>query len=101
MSLRSPSEKKRAISYCFWLSFLRTEDLYSSYLSYKLDRIYPPPPQAIAAARSFICSDHVRAEQEHRLDGVLLEQGPQVLQKQPHCGEEPLDAGLRRWKRSE
>ena len=44
MSLRSPSEKKRAISYCFWLSFLRTEDLYSSYLSYKLDRIYPPPP---------------------------------------------------------
>ena len=61
----------------------------------------PPPPQAIAAARSFICSDHVRAEQEHRLDGVLLEQGPQVLQEQPHCGEEPLDAGLRRWKRSE
>ena len=44
MSLRSPSEKKRAISYCFWLSFLRTEDLYSSYHSYKLGRIYPPPP---------------------------------------------------------
>ena len=48
----------------------------------------PLPPKRIAAARSFICSDHVRGfvEQQHRLDGVLLEQGPQVLQEQPHCG---------------
>ena len=44
----------------------------------------PPPPQKIAAARSFICSDHARAEQEHRLDGVLLAPGPQVRQEQPH-----------------
>ena len=55
----------------------------------------PPPQQKIAAARSFICSDHVRAEQEHRLDGVLLAPGPQVRQEQPHWGEEPLDTGLR------
>ena len=59
------------------------------------------PTPRIAAARSFICSDHVRAEQEHRLDGVLLEQGPQVLQEQPHCGEEPLDADLRNREGSE
>ena len=57
--------------------------------------------QRIAAAASFICSDHVRAEQEQRLDGVLLEQGPKVLQEQPHCGEEPLDADLRLRERSE
>ena len=60
-----------------------------------------PLPQRIAAARSFICSDHVRAEQEHRLDGVLLVQGPQVLQEEAHCGEEPLDADLRHRERSE
>ena len=39
--------------------------------------------------------------EEHRLDGVLLEQEPQVLQQQPHCGEEPLDADLLRRERSE
>ena len=61
----------------------------------------PPPRKRIAAARSFICSDHVGAEQEHRLDGVLFEQGPQVLQEQPHCGEEPLDASPRHRERSE
>ena len=71
------------------------------YLSYEPDRISPPQKKIIAAAKSFICSDHVRAEQEHRLDGVLLEQGPQVLQEQPHCGEEPLDADLRHRERSE
>ena len=46
------------------------------------------------ASRSLICSDHVRAEQEHGFNSVLLEQGPQVLQEQPHRGEEPLDADL-------
>ena len=45
-------------------------------------------------------SDHVRAEQEHRLDDILLEPGPQVRQQQPHC-EEPLDADLRHRERSE
>ena len=38
----------------------------------------PPPPKGLVAARSLICSDHGRAEQEHRLGGVLLEPGPQV-----------------------
>ena len=33
--------------------------------------------------------------------GVLLEQGLQVLQEQPHCGEEPLDADLHHRERSE
>ena len=47
------------------------------------------------------CSDHVRADQEHRLDGVLLEPGPQVLLEQPYCGEETLDADLRHRERSE
>ena len=60
---------KRGISYSFWLSFLRTEELYPSYLSYEPDHV-PPPKKRIAAARSFIYSDHVCAEQEHRLDGV-------------------------------
>ena len=43
-------------------------------------------------------------QQEHRLDGVLLEPGPplnEVLQEQPHCREEPLDAELRHGERSE
>ena len=42
-----------------------------------------------------ICADHVRAELEHRLNGVLLEHGPQILQEQPHCGGELPDADLR------
>ena len=46
-------------------------------------------------------SDHVRGDQEHRLDGVLLEHGPQVLQEHPHSGEEPLDTNLRHRERSE
>ena len=53
-------------------------------------------PPRIAAARSFICSDHVCAEQEHRLHGVLLVQGPQVLQKEPAVALElffPLGGG--------
>ena len=54
------------------------------------------------AARSFICSDHVLAEQQRRLDGVQLEPGPQVRQKRPHyCGEQPLDADLRHRERNE
>ena len=47
------------------------------------------------------CSDHVHAEQEHHLDGVLLEPVPQDLQEQAHCGEEPLEADLRHRERSE
>ena len=43
----------------------------------------------------------VRAEQEHRLDGVMLEPGPQVRQEMPYCLEEPLDADLRHRERSE
>ena len=54
-----------------------------------------PPKNCFAATRSLICSDHVRAEHEHRLDGILLEPGPQVLQEQRHCGEEPLVADMR------
>ena len=44
----------------------------------------PPPPtnnygcQIIYLFRSCLDHDHVRAEMEHRLDGVLLEPGPQV-----------------------
>ena len=71
---------------------------------------YLPPPQQIKKNcgcqiiyffRSY--SDYVREEQEqeHRLDGVLLEPGPQVRQEQPHCREEPLDAHLCHWDRSE
>ena len=57
----------------------------------------PPPTnnygcQIIYLFRSCLDHDHVRAELEHRLDGVLLEPGPQVRQEQPNCGEEPLDA---------
>ena len=39
-----------------------------------------PPPRIASAPRSasFICSDHVRVEQEHRLEGVLPEQGLQA-----------------------
>ena len=48
-----------------------------------------------------MCSDHVRAEQKHRLDGALLEQERQVLQEHSHCGEEPLDADLHHRKSSE
>ena len=59
------------------------------------------PPPIIASARSFICSDHLRAEEEHRLDGVLLVQEPQVLQEEANCGEEPLGADLRHRERSE
>ena len=42
----------------------------------------PSLKKRIAAARSFICStsDHVRAEPEHRFNGVLPGQGPQVPQ---------------------
>ena len=87
--------KKRNVTFPIDFVF-RTGDFYPSYLSCLPDRICPPPPsKKIAAARSFICSDHVRAEQEHRLDGVLLAPGPQVRQEQPHWGEEPLDTGLR------
>ena len=45
--------------------------------------------------------NHARAAQEHRLDGVLLEPGPQVRREQPDCGERTLDADLRRRERSE
>ena len=62
---------------------------------------HPEPKKGIASARSLKCSDHVRAEQEHRLEGVLLQQGLQVLQEQPHCGEEPLGADLRHRERRE
>ena len=61
----------------------------------------PISPKKTAAARSLNCSDHVGAEQEHRLDGILLEPGPQVRQEQPHCGEEPLDSDMRHRERSE
>ena len=61
----------------------------------------PKKKKRIAAARSSNRSDHVFAEQESRLDSVLLEQGPQVLQEQPHCAEEPLDDDLRLRERSE
>ena len=61
----------------------------------------PSLSQRIAAARLFICSDHVRAEQKHRLDGVLLEQGPQVLQQQPHCREELFYTDVRHREHSE
>ena len=47
------------------------------------------------------CSSHARAEQEHRLDGILLEAGPQVRQEQPLCGQEPLDADLHHRERGE
>ena len=47
------------------------------------------------------CSNYARVEQEHRLDGVLIEPGQQVRQEQPHCGEEPLNADLRHRERSE
>ena len=61
----------------------------------------PSPFQGFAAVRSFICSDDVVAEHEHRLDCVLLEQRPQVLQEQPHCGKESFDADVRHRERSE
>ena len=32
-----------------------------------------------------LCSDYVGVEQEHCLDGVLLEPGTQVRQEKPHC----------------
>ena len=63
-----------------------------------------PPKKRIAAVVSFICSDHVQTmfvqSMEHRLDGVLLEPGPQARQEQPHCREGTLDADLRHWERS-
>ena len=40
-------------------------------------------------------------ERENRLDGVLLEPGPQVRQEQPHCSKELLDAHLCHQERSE
>ena len=64
-----------------------------------------PPQKKISGCQIIYlfrsCCDHFRAEQEHRLDGVLLEPVPQVRQEQPHCGEEPLDADLRHRERSE
>ena len=71
-----------------------------SYILYTL----PPPRKECGCQIIYFfrpCSNNARAEQEHRLDGVLLEARPQVRQEKPHCGEEPLDADLRHRERSE
>ena len=84
-------QAKKETSHFVWTSaFIPWDGRPFSHLSFmpEQDRICSSPTPKIAVARSFICSDHVRANQEPRFDGVLLEPGPQVRQEQPHCREE-------------
>ena len=105
MSSPSKRKKKRDVSYGLWFSFPRTKDLYPIYYSCLPDRTYPPPPEDNCGCQiSFLfrsCSDHARAEQEHRIDRVLLKPGTRFGQVQPRCGEGPLEDQLRRRERSE
>ena len=80
------------------------EDHYPTYHPCLPDGIPPKKrticfPQIICLFRSR--PDHVLAEQERRLDGVLLEPEPQAPQELPYCGEEPFDADLRHRERGE